>query len=143
MAPQTRIKESPVLERIVAHEVRRALVQRHWRIVRNNVSKVQFRPGNWTQFGEPGMPDLLAIQYLDRLGLAAVLWVETKRQYGGKMGDDQIAWRERETTHGAIVIVTNDPSEFLIEYERRLGWIHRPPHSIPGHQSNFSLSVGN
>jgi hypothetical protein len=129
-------------ERMVAKLIRRELERRQWRIVRNNVTKIQFRPGAWTQFGEPGMPDLLAIQYLRNDGLAVVLWVETKREYGGRLGDAQITWRDQEKRRGATVIVTSDPGKFLRDYEELLGWIHRPPYSIPGHQATFEQSFG-
>lgn len=128
-------------ERLVAHDVRAALVQRHWRVIRNNVTKVQFRPGVWTQFAEPGMPDFLALQYLDARGNGLILWVETKR-LGGKLGDDQIKWRDKEVRQGAVVIVAASIEDFLGQYEDRVGWIHRPPYSIPGHQSKFELSWG-
>lgn len=130
------------LERAVAHDVRRELVQRHWRVIRNNVTKVQFRPGEWTQFAEPGMPDFLAIHYLDTRGNALVLWVETKR-LGGKLGDGQKQWREKEVDRGGVVIVAFSIDDFLAQYEARLGWIHQAPYSIPGHQNKLGLSWEN
>lgn len=136
-------KPPPPLEVVVAHGVRQALVQRHWRVIRNNVTKVQFRPGVWTQFAEPGMPDFLAIHYLDTHGLAVLLWVETKRLQLGRLADEQTKWHQRETTYGAVVIVARSVDDFLAQYDNKVGWIHHAPYSIPGHQSNLLLNGEN
>jgi hypothetical protein len=132
----------PAPEKIVAKDVRHALQQRQWRVIRNNVTKVQFSPGVWTQFAEKGMPDFLAIHYLDTKGHALVLWVETKR-LGGRLGEDQAVWHGKETTLGGVVITAFTIDDFLAQYEARLGWIHRAPYSIPGHQSTFELHQEN
>ena len=133
-------KTRPPLENVVAHGVRQALIQRHWRVIRNNVTKVQFRPGVWTQFAEPGMPDFLALHYLNTRGNAVVLWVETKRLQQGRLTDEQTKWNQRELGYGGVVIVARSVDDFLAQYESRLGWIHDPPYSIPGHQSKLQLN---
>jgi hypothetical protein len=128
------MNENPQLERIVARQVRGALEKRHWRVIRNSVTKVQWRPGQWTPYGEPGMPDFQAIYYLHpHKGITVTVWVETKK-LGGGLGEEQVKWQREERKRGGIVLVSYTFQEFLTQYEQLFGWLHQPPFSRPGHQ---------
>lgn len=129
-----------LLEREVDKQVSKFLVERGWRRIRFQRTVI---PGMF-QTGEPGIPDCQYVRYLDRSGLAVVIWVETKRTRGGKVGQDQIDWRNREKERGAVVLKVNDAEELRREYERRFTWLHQPPWNakVPqpvGHQTSIEL----
>lgn len=124
-------KEKP--EAIVSRQVRQFLEIRHWRIIRNNVTKFPSAGGKWVQVGEPGMPDFQAIKYLDATGVCVSFWVEIKRP-GGKRKQHQIDWHEKESRLGAVVLTTDSIDEFADTYEQRFGWLHSGRFAKAAHQ---------
>lgn len=114
-------------ERDVSQQVKDFLGFRGWRVFRNNVTRLQDKNGKWIAFGEPGMPDLLALHYrLDTkfTGMAACLWVEVK-QPGGKPRPHQAEWHKTETAMGATVVVVDDFRVFEDWYWEEFGWVHQ------------------
>ena len=79
-------------------------------------------------FGEPGMPDLLAIRYAQnpewsvnvrleiKLG-CDVIWIEFKRP-GGRLSAKQKEWHLAERSRGALTIILGEDCEASIE-----GWL--------------------
>ena len=88
-----------------------------WRLIRMNVSTVNFR-GQWVNYGEKGMPDYLAVYYLHD-GFALLLWLEFKRQRGGRLSAEQVAWSEKERRDGAVVFTVSDIDHFRQWYDER------------------------
>jgi len=67
------------------------------------------------------------------------LWIETKRNRGGKLSDAQIEWQTAERARGAIVLNVSKFEEFKEWYFDNLGWIHTgdgPP--VPGNLDLFA-----
>lgn len=100
-------------ERDVTKQVCDFLRAHRWRLIRMNVTKVK-RLGRWTQFGETGMADYLALQYLPG-SLAAVMWIEFK-QSKGKLAKHQELWHARERRDGAAVYTVRDYDSFRAFY---------------------------
>lgn len=99
-----------LLERDITRQVCDFLKYRGWRLLRHNVTKLPIK-GQWVSFGEEGIPDYSAIYYL-RNHAALVIWLEFKRQKGGRLGDAQHAWAEKEGRLGATVLKINNFREF-------------------------------
>lgn len=118
------ISQAPVklLEKHVTEQVKSYLEFRGWRLIRHNVTKVQSVYGQWTQFGENGMPDYLALKYLPD-GVSLHLWLEFKR-LKGKLEAHQIAWHNTERLRGAIVWRVDEIKSFIVRYEAQFGWVH-------------------
>lgn len=115
------------VEKHVSQQVRDFLEPRGWRRIRFQATVI---PGSF-RTAEPGMSDTLFIKYLtdeddERAGLAAVIWIETKRFSRGKRSEDQVKWHHREKKLGAITRFVNDIDDFMREYDRLFGWLHRP-----------------
>ena len=113
-------------ERDVTRQITDFLKWRGWRLIRNNVTKMKDYAGNWTSYGEVGMPDYLAVYYCQedgRPGLAACLWVEFK-QLGKKLRPNQILWHRDELTRGACVVVADEFDQFEKFYWENFAWLH-------------------
>jgi hypothetical protein len=115
------LSPAKLLEADVTKQIKDFMEWRQWRPVRMQRTVI---PGAF-QTGEPGIADYLFIRYLhtEFAGLAVTCWVEMKRQHRGKMGDDQIKWRDREKKRGAIVLKANDLRDFERKYEELFGWL--------------------
>jgi len=123
-----KFQQKHLLEKDVAKQIRDFLEVRHWRRVRNQ-SMVTMGAGGPMTIGEKGMADLLYIHYIDWIeypGLAAMLWIETKRAKGGKRHEDQVKWHAKEQGRGAVTLFANDITDFEREYRRYFGWLHQP-----------------
>lgn len=101
-------------ERDITRQVCDFLRVHRWRLIRMNVSKVQFNDAGWTQFGETGMPDYLALYYLPD-SLAVAMWLEFK-QRKGKLARHQELWHARERKDGASVYTVRDYESFRTFY---------------------------
>ena len=112
-------------EREISQQVRDFLNWKGWRILRNNVTTVRDHAGNWTSFGEKGMPDFTALFYLQhaRPGMAVCLWVEVK-QKDGVLRPHQVVWHRDETARGGLVVVARDFEEFERFYWEHFAWVH-------------------
>jgi hypothetical protein len=105
----------PLLERHVSRLVCDFLQAAGWRLIRNNVTKQKDSRGRWTQFGETGMPDFLALYY--RGGFDALaMWLEFKRPKRGKLARHQELWHARERRDGAAVVTVDDYDSFRAFY---------------------------
>jgi hypothetical protein len=111
------------LEREVTKATVDFLRSKGWRIVRHQryVSPGQF------QSGEPGMADTQAIYYMPGSLAAVVFWIEFKRRIGGKVGEHQTKWHERERERGGTVIVVSDVKTFCEWYDRELAFLRQEP----------------
>lgn len=107
----------PLRERDVMRLTCDFLAAHRWRLLRNNVTRVQHQNGDWTQYGESGMPDYLALRYLPD-SLAAVLWLEFKAPRG-RLSRLQELWHARERKDGATICVVNDFDSFREFYRER------------------------
>jgi hypothetical protein len=127
-----------LLEKHVSRQVRDFLEARGWRILRNGCTKFRDYSGRWTQIGEVGAPDFLALKYLDKSrGVAVALWIELKRSTRGRLSEDQAKWRDAETRLGAIVLRVDDVDDFMRLYDQRFAWIHTEGWSDAGHQTRM------
>lgn len=84
-------------------------------------------------FGEKGMPDLLAIRYLNQSAIecncgrriilnklaASTLWIEWKRPYG-KVSPHQKLWHEAERVRGAMTLIAGE--DFPASIEGFINW---------------------
>lgn len=102
-------------ERDITKQVCDFLRAHRWRLIRMNVSKVQFNDAGWMQFGESGMADYLALYYLPD-SLAVAMWLEFK-QAKGKLARHQELWHARERKDGASVYVVRDYDSFRKFYD--------------------------
>jgi hypothetical protein len=96
-----------------------------WRIFR---MEQNYSERKKKRVGEPGMPDCLAIRYRGKLGrecYADVLFIEWKRQKGGKVSLTQKLWHSIERVRGAKTLIAGmdfDPSiEGFQEWYRKSG----------------------
>src|SRR6516164_1724905 len=101
-----------LVESDITRQVKDFMVAHGWRSIRNQRMVL---PGTF-QTGEPGMPDMVFIRYLQN-GVALVLWVEFKKPGDNRKCTcvknagtrrrctvcDQKAWRDRERQRGGIV----------------------------------------
>lgn len=112
-------------ERDVSQQVRDFLSFRGWRVLRNNVTKAKDYAGNWTSYGEPGMPDFLALFYFrkEQPGACAALWVECKQE-GARLRANQVVWHTAEIARNALVVVADDFETFHQWYWSNLSWVH-------------------
>lgn len=68
--------------------------------------------------GELGMPDLLAIRYIQDSFAAEVLWIEVKRtfrQKATKAAGHQHEWHTRERRRGAFTVIAGEDFEASID----------------------------
>lgn len=115
----------------VTAQVKLFMEHRGWRLVRNQRTVV---PGQF-QAGEPGIPDYLALRYLEN-GVVLAIWIELKRP--GARGDCRCAartrglcttcaqreWRVREQRRGAVVVRVDDIASFDRWYQTGYAWLH-------------------
>lgn len=96
------------------------MVFRQWRWIRfqRTVVAGQF------QTGEAGIPDFMAVRYLDDSGVVVAFWAELKRSHGGRLNEDQEKWQARERARGAIVVNVKNIAEFDEWYTKQFGWLH-------------------
>ena len=134
------MKAAGLLEKDVTRQVSDFLVYRGWRRFRNNVGGKYDAHGNYTPYGERGMPDMLFVNYHRiKKPWSMMLWIETKRSRGGRLSEYQLEWQEAERARGAIVLCVSDFREFEQWYNEKLGWIHSaagPPN--PGNLDLFA-----
>ena len=125
-------------ERDVTKQVSDFLAWRGWRLIRLNVGKVEHRKGEWTAYGENGMPDFLALYYFSdsRPAASLALWVEMKQQ-GASLKPHQAEWHRNEIIRGAAVIVADEFEAFERFYWENFGWVH----SAQGQQHLFSTAA--
>lgn len=94
-------------------------------------------------FGEPGMPDLLAIRYNEHVALATLasterqyrseveaMWLEVKRP-GGRVAHHQRNWITVERASGALVLLAGEdfeatPEGFAKWYREQSGLLRKP-----------------
>lgn len=96
-------------------------------------------------FGEPGMPDLLALRYWNRGDpaqgyrprvegkvydpLAEVLWIEFKRP-GGRVSPKQAEWHRNERLRGALTVIMGQDCgasvDGFLAWYRKSGVMRRP-----------------
>lgn len=113
-------------ERDVSRQVKEFLEWHGWRVIRNNVTKVKDRTGKWTSYGEVGMPDLLALLYINTNPHPAVslaLWVEMKKP-GGRLSPQQVEWHRNEMVRGGLVVVASQLEDFETWYLKTFSWVH-------------------
>lgn len=127
-------------ERDVSRQVSDFLGYRGWRRIRNQVGVTTNMAGNTFRFGEKGMPDLMFLRYVPaHQPWTMVLWIETKRNKGGRLSEHQIAWQDGEKILGALVINVECFEKFAEWYERELGWIHSAAGpDVPGNLGLFA-----
>ena len=68
--------------------------------------------------GELGMPDLLAIRYIQDSFAAEVLWIEVKRtfrQKATKAAGHQHEWHTRDRRRGAFTVIAGEDFEASID----------------------------
>lgn len=111
-----------LLERDVTGQVKSYLEFRGWRLIRHNVTTIQSAYGQWTHFGEKGMPDYLALKYLPD-GVSLHLWLEFKK-LKGVLEAHQLKWHNTERLRGALVWKVDEIKAFIARYEAQFGWVH-------------------
>lgn len=117
----------------ITKQVKDFMLAHGWRSVRMQRTVV---PGQF-QSGEPGMPDMLFIRYLEN-AVSLTLWVEFKTPQDRRkcrcaqiLGTkkrctvcDQAKWRDRERRAGGAVWLVDDLGRFIDAYDRQYGWLH-------------------
>jgi hypothetical protein len=106
-----------VPERLIARECERILEEDGWRTLRCEPVSDRSRGRG---FGEPGMPDLLALRYRRQSPAGCeCIWVEWKRP-GGRVKKHQAAWHARERARGAMTAVAG--VDFPASVDGFTGW---------------------
>jgi hypothetical protein len=124
---------------------------RGWRCVRMQSGGFTNPQFGYHQIGEPGMPDWIAIYYMQD-SEALILWIEMKKP-GAKdrctckpmdkkpcRACRQKHWRETETQRGATVLRIDSLEQLVAWYEPGLGkWLHGPD----GPRRNSQMGIFN
>lgn len=116
-------------EREVSAQVVAFMQAEGWTAKRNQVGTFAKGGGSksYFRFGKPGEADYTFVRYLRTRypGQAAVCHIEMKREKGGVISPDQIAWRREQEAMGAVVLMASDFDSFRADYYRMFGWLQK------------------
>ena len=133
------LRQSAVSEAEVLRSVKHFWALRGWRVYRMDAGGYNTPQAGYRPFGEPGVPDLLCIYYLDSDAAKGLLvWCEVKapgdrRKCRCRPFTDRLCqvcrqeqWAKLEEARGAFVIRVDDLKWLEQFYNEQFGWLHGP-----------------
>lgn len=93
-------KAPKIAERDISRDIRIWLMSKNYFTIRNYLGPIFVNNGQRARNPNVGMPDLFVI--LPNGHLAAI---ETKNSLGGKLSDEQIAWRESLVANHVLYVL--------------------------------------
>lgn len=135
LAQYAKQQKEKTLEAEIAKGVHEFMELHGWRRFRMTSGCFIAPSGAPVRVGEPGVPDLLFVRYIERdtstygaskaSGVAYLVWIETKRAKGGKKAEAQAEWHTAESAAGALIYTCNDLEAFRDWYYKRFGFLHQ------------------